>query len=139
MHLKHIRMLGLIWPAMAAAMLPAGARPANASPSQPVNQQHATHQDTARPEKSEKALLAAPVCDVWDGHAARMVTGRPEAGRNRACPESQCPAHMATVPFAVGLAEPDCIDTVGASEFRASASGPDGLVCRYAHAPPSRF
>ncbi len=139
--MKRVRMFALIWLAMAAAMLPAGARPANASFAHLNDQQGPTHQDTDRSGNSEKVLAAAPVCDVWDGHAARMVTGRPETGRSRACPESQNPAHMSLVPFVAEFGEPACIGCIGFAapvDSRAPDSGRVWLVCRFAHAPPSR-
>jgi hypothetical protein len=129
-------MFALIWLAMAAAMLPAGARPANASQPHPTDRENPAHHESNRPEGNEKTLVAAPVCDVWDGHAARMVKARPETGRSRACPVAQSPALMSPAPFVVERGEPALINGGGPIDSTAPASSRAWLVCRDAHAPP---
>ena len=162
--MKRAHMFTLIWLAMAAAMLPAGARPANACERRPTGHQAPSRHESPRPARdsqfpaersspsgdpTEKALVPAPVSDVWDGHAARMVTGRPECGRGPVGPDSESrpgPQHkpdsqnlalMIAMQVRAGLCGPGFVDPPGQCDRLDPATGRAWITCHYAHAPPA--
>ncbi len=141
--------LALVWFAMAAAMLPASARPVHAVPARqtdstdrPVDLAGPRSQDAAVPTKApsappvgpeQKIVAAAPAMDVWDGHAVRMGESRIALGR---------PILPLMFPHTANLAfnpAPVCRSADSVPSCAAVfLSERDWLACRDTHAPPNR-
>ncbi len=145
--MKCVPQFALVWLAMAAAMLPAGARPVHAmparqtnAPAQPLDSARPRSQGVAFPTKApsvpvspgHKIIIAAPALDVWDGHAVRMVGSRTALDRPILAPAFPQTRDPAFNPAPNGRS----VDSV-TSRSLVSLSERDWLACRDAHAPPN--